>query len=179
MTTINLTRTNMEPPNEAERGVLNRFMAGFIDGLGDANKKSWRGFLRRLMNLEPGEIAQVEAKIPRNPKFHRKFFALLQLGFDAWEPGRKHKTYKGKPIAKNFENFREEITILAGFYEQTFDIRGRMKLRAKSISFANMEDPEFEQLYSSVADVLLEHVLAKYANRAEMDAVVDQVLGFV
>ncbi len=121
----------------------------------------------------------LEVVQPRNPKFHRKFFALLNLGFEAWEPGRKHKTHKGIPVSKNFEQFREDITILAGFYEQTFDLHGRLKLKAKSISFAKMEEPEFEQLYSAVADVLLEHVLTKYAGREELDSVVNQLMGFL
>ena len=54
-----------------------------------------------------------------------------------------------------------------------------MKLKARSISFANMEQPEFEELYSAVADVLLEHVLSNYANRAQLDEVVNKVMGFL
>jgi len=179
MSKITVQRTDRAMPQGVSLDYVRELLFGIFDGFGDNSRKAWRGLWRRLINFEPGEMVQVEFIVPRNPKFHRKFFALLQVGYDAWEPGRKHKTHKGMPVAKNFEQFREDITILAGFYEQTFDLQGRMTLRAKSISFANMEDPEFEQLYSAVADVLLQHILTKYAGREELDNVVNQVLGFL
>jgi hypothetical protein len=104
--------------------------------------------------------------------------ALLNVGFDMWEPKRKRKSYKGMPIEKNFDQFREDITILAGFYEQTFNLKGEMKMRAKSISFANMEDDEFSELYEAVLTVLLREVCTKYAGRDELDAVVNRVMDF-
>lgn len=177
MSKITVLRTDKAMP--ANLGAARELLFGALDGFGEVSKKAWRGLWRRIARLEPGEIINVEASIPRNPRFHRKFFALLNVGFDAWEPSRKHKTYKGRPVEKNFEAFREEVTILAGYYEQTFDIHGRMRLRARSIAFARMEEPEFEELYSAVANVLLQHVLTRYANREELDAVVEQIMGFV
>lgn len=123
-------------------------------------------------------MLRIEMVIPRNAKFHRKYFALLNVGFDAWEPPRQRKTYKGIPVQKNFEQFREDITIAAGFYERTFDLKGRMKLKAKSIAFAKMDDAEFEKVYSAVADVLLEQVLTTYAGRDELDEIVEKVMRF-
>jgi hypothetical protein len=143
-------------------------------------KRAWRRILEAMvMSLGPGEMAQADMKFPRNPKFHRKFFALLQVGFDAWEPARQRKTYKGRPMEKNFDQFREDVTILSGHYVQTFDLKGRMVLRAKSISFGSMDDAEFEEVYSSVADVLLRDVLSTYAGRDELDAVVEKMMGFL
>ncbi len=179
MTTINLVKTNMSPPTERDRDVLRQFLTGYIDGFSTDDKRGWRRFLKRLMGMEPGELARIEAVVPRNSKFHRKFFALLTLGFDAWEPPRKRQSYKGHPVQKNFERFREDVTIAAGFYEQTFDLKGRMQLRAKSISFAKMDDAEFEMLYSAVANVLLAGVLVNYSGRDELDEVVEKLLGFV
>lgn len=179
MTTINLMKTDMSPPTAQDRDVLRQFLTGYIDGMSQDDKRSWRRFLKRLMSMEPGELARIEAVVPRNSKFHRKFFALLDLGFDAWEPPRKRQNYKGHPVQKNFERFREDLTIAAGFYEQTFDLKGRLQLRAKSISFANMDDAEFEKVYSAVADVLLAGVLVNYSGRDELDVVVNQILGFV
>jgi hypothetical protein len=166
-------------PNDNDLGAVRDFLFKCFDGFLDDDKKSWRRFWKRFIDLEPGEIAQAEFTIPRNYRFHKKLFALLQVGFDAWEPDRVRKSYKGRAMEKNREQFREDIIILAGFYEQTFDLKGRMRIRAKSISFANMDDAEFEQLYSAVATVLLCEVLKTYKDRAELDAVVDRVLGFV
>lgn len=177
MTKITILRTNEPMPASLDSARVLLF--GALDGFGEASKKAWRKLWRRIINLEPGEIVNVEAAIPRNPKFHRRFFALLNIGFDAWEPPRKHKTHKGRIVQKNFDQFREDILILAGFYEQTFDLLGRMKIRAKSISFANMDEAEFEAVYSAVVDVLLREALRTYSGREQVDEVVDRIMGFL
>ncbi|MEI8609968.1 DUF1367 family protein [Enterovibrio sp. Hal110] len=33
-----------------------------------------------------GTVLEAHFKVTRNPKFHRKYFALLNLGFDYWSP---------------------------------------------------------------------------------------------
>jgi len=147
--------------------------------MSERDQAAYVRFRSRLKNAEPGEVIEIDAKLPRNSRFHRKFFALLNLGFEHWEPGRKHKQYKGVPVAKNFEHFRKEVVILAGFYEQTFDLEGNMKLEAKSISFASMEEPEFEEVFSAVANVLLEKVFITYKDRKELDEVLQKVMGFL
>lgn len=178
MSKITISRTRQELPAEPVLAGVREFLFGVVDGFGQQDKSAWRRFWKRIARAEAGEMFQVEAVAPRNGKFHRKFFALLTVGFDAWEPDRMRKSYKGMPVEKNFEQFREDITILAGYYTQTFDLKGRLVLRAKSISFAAMDDTEFEALYSAVVDVLLARVCTQYAGRAELDRVVEQVIGF-
>ncbi len=152
---------------------------GKLEGLGDSDKLAYERFKSRLKNLEAGELCEIDVKLPRNSKYHRKYFALLNLGFENWDAGRKNKTYKGVEVQKNFDRFREDITILAGYYEQVFDINGKMKLVAKSISFGSMEQDEFEMLYSATINVLLDKVFTKYAGRAEVDEVIEQLMRFV
>ncbi|ADE12163.1 DUF1367 family protein [Sideroxydans lithotrophicus] len=175
-----ITRTNEPMPSEAlELSGVRRVLFECFKGTNPEEDKAWHRFWHRLKALDAGEISFLEFIIPRNGKFHRKFFAMLDVGFDAWEPNRVRKSYKGRAMEKNREQFREDIIILAGFYEQTFDLKGRMRIRAKSIAFANMDDTEFEQLYSAVATVLLREVLKTYKDRAELDAVVDRMMGFI
>lgn len=121
--------------------------------------------------------AGVKAKIARhnNLQFHRKMFALANLAFDAWEPAAKE--YKGIPIAKNFDQFREDITILAGFYETRIRLNGEVRFIAKSWSFASMADDEKEKLYSEIINVVLTRILTNYT-REDLDNVVEQVLRF-
>ncbi len=121
----------------------------------------------------------VRAKITkvRNIKYHRKFFALLNVGFDAWEPPHA-EGYRGEPIQKQFERFRKDVTVLAGFYEPVYSMKGEVRLEAKSISFGSMEETEFDALYGKVADVLLQRVLKNYT-RDDLDRVVEEILRFV
>jgi len=178
MSRITIVRTGFPWPISAVAEAVSGFLFGCLCGMSDADKKMWKRLWTQIKRMDAGEIFTVEFIFQRNPKFHRKMFALFQVGFDAWEPDRKHKTHKGKPVEKNFERFRSDITILAGYYDQVFDLKGRMKLEAKSISFAKMVQDEFEQLYSAVIDVLLREVCTKYAGREELDSVVEQILNF-
>jgi len=179
MAKFTILRTNIALPDDKGLEGARTLLFGALDGMGDEARKAWRRFWGRMIKMEPGELVEVSMTFSRNPDFHRKFFALLNLGFEAWDPGRKHKTYRGEPVRKDFDRFREDVTILAGHYEQTFHLDGTMTLQAKSISFASMDDVEFERVYSSVADVLLEKVLTKYAGRADLDRVVGELLRFL
>ena len=126
--------------------------------------------------LKVGDVVSADIKKPRNYDFHRKWFALLALGFDYFEP--EDHEYKGKPVEKNFERFRHDITILAGYYTFVNDIRGEPKAQAKSVSFGSMSQDEFESLYSKTIDVLLKYVLKNYTEE-ELRIAVDQIVGFV
>jgi hypothetical protein len=145
-----------------------------------------KGFLYPADELEAEKIAKVragvlvraEVKQVRNAMFHRKFFALLRVGFDAFEVPAGTE-YKGFPVQKDFEQFREDVIIAAGFFTVSYRINGDARVKAKSISFARMKPEDFERLYSQVANVLLQKVLAHYQNRANLDNVVNQMLGFV
>lgn len=112
---------------------------------------------------------------PRNLQFHRKFFALLDVAFDAWEPSPVE--YKGQVIEKNRQRFRKDLIILAGFGEPIFNIKGEVRYEAKSISFAKMNSEDFENLYSKVIDVILRRILTNYT-RDDLDQVVQKVLNF-
>ena len=179
MSRVMIVRNNQVLPPESILANVRAFLFGVFDGWRKDDKAGWRKIWKRLMSLEDGEFAEIEFVVPRNPKFHRKFFGLLNFAFDAWEPDRVRKSYKGRPVAKNFDQFREDVLILSGYSEQTFDLKGNMKLKAKSISFAKMDDAEFEQVYSAVVDVILADVLKTYANREELEEVVQRVMGFV
>lgn len=178
MSEITVTRTNINLPTEEELVGVRKFLFECFRGATEKDDKAWQRVWRRIKNFDPGEITFLQFIIPRNGKFHRKFFALLQVGYDSWEPTRKHKSYKGMAVEKNFEQFREDITILAGFYVQTFNLKGELRTRAKSIKFARMEEPEFEELYQAVVTVLLREVCTMYAGREELDAVVNRVISF-
>ena len=145
MSGITITRTNIALPTEAELQAVRTVLFECLKGTTEVENRAWRRWWKRVINFDPGEISFLKFIIPRNGKFHRKFFALMNVGYDCWEPKRKHKSYKGIPIEKNRDQFREDITILAGFYEQTFNLKGEMRMRAKSISFASMEDDEFSE----------------------------------
>ena len=125
--------------------------------------------------------APVRAKLARarNLQFHRKVFALFKLAFDSWEPGDT-KEYKGRHVEKNFDRFRKDLLILAGFYKATYNIKGDVRLEAESISFASMSEDRFQQVFKAVLNVVWKHVLqqAGYKSEADVERVVEELLRF-
>jgi len=149
--------------------VLTKAQGGYLIPADDASREV-------VAKWKLGQGVRVEAKKIRNYEFHKKFFALLDIGFDAFEPPEQE--YKGLPVVKNRKRFRKDCIIAAGFYDLVVDLNGNAHAEAKSISFANMDDNEFELVYSAVADVLLQKVLRNYS-RDDLDRVVDEIMGFV
>lgn len=158
---------------------LVKMSTGGLRGFRQDDDRAWKRFKGWVKRLEPGEFFTLSYRRPRNVKLHRKFFAMLNYAFEHWEPerARKRLTYKGAPIEKNFEAFREQVTILAGFYEQAFDLTGRMTLRARSIAFDKMDDDEFARLYEAVFDVLWKHVFINHT-REDLEGVIAKLEGF-
>ena len=117
-----------------------------------------------------GEFKQI-----RNYRFLKKYMALMNIGYDAFDP--EIVEHKGHVVAKNFDRFRKDITILAGYFTYTSDINGNVKAAAKSISFGKMEEEDFNKLYSKTIDVLLAKVLGNYT-KDDLERVVEQVLNF-
>lgn len=116
---------------------------------------------------------------PRNSQFHRKFFAMLDVGFDAWEPPDEVE-FHGKKynVEKNRERFRKDLIIAAGYYDTVVNFRGDVRAEAKSISFASMDEDEFGELYNAVQNVLLKNILKNYTED-DLDIVVEQMMGFL
>ena len=71
--------------------------------------------------------------------------------------------YRKVHAVKSFESFRGEVTILAGYYEQTFTLNGEaFKLVPQSLSYDKMSPEEREIYYNQVCDVGLEKILSNY-----------------
>lgn len=125
--------------------------------------------------MPPNTEFKAELTRPRNYKFHKKFFTLLDVAFEAWNGPVVE--YKGQLVRKNLKRFRKDITILCGHYEIVVNLNGDIRKEAKSISFANMDQDEFEALYSTAIDVILGKVLTHYT-RDDLDEQVNRILGF-
>lgn len=131
-----------------------------------------------IKGIMPGIPVRVKISQPRNAKFHAKFFALLNTGYEYWEP--PVQSWQGHQAVKNFEVYREQVTILAGYREVTYNLDGSVKVVAKSISFAKMGEPEFQKLYSAVYDVIWKKVMSVIAGwtQADMDRAIDGMMSY-
>ncbi len=107
-----------------------------------------------LRKVKVGSVVKARIVQPRNVKFHRKFFAMINAAWDSL-------TERQRTNLRSKEAFREQLLIVSGFSEPVFDLNGRKFLeRAKSISFAKMDEPAFNEVYDRVLDTILTILIA-------------------
>ena len=155
----------------------------------------------------------------RNPAFHRRFFALLNLGFEYWEPTggaissneRKlvtgyakflssyggnesalldaaeqyleqiasRRVTNGISLCKSFDAYRAWVTVEAGHYDAIRLPDDTLRKHPRSISFSNMDEIEFQQLYKAVLDVLWRWILSRsFRDQREAENAAAQLLSF-
>ncbi len=132
-----------------------------------------------LRSIKTGSVLRVKINRVRNPKFHRKYFALLNYAYSVWSELVPEREWRGRQVVTTFERFRKEVQIMAGHYEPVWTITGEMRLEPKTISFAGLDEEGFESLYSTVINVLIQKVLVGTGVTEEkLRHYVDQVLAF-
>lgn len=131
--------------------------------------------LEKVIGLPTGTGVRAKISKMRNYQFHKKFFALLQIGYEAFDPPKIF--HKGVEIQKSQERFRKDCIIMAGYYDTVVNLKGEVRAEAKSISFGNMSQDEFEKLYNAVCNVLLQRVLTNYT-KSDLDEVVEKIINF-
>ena len=129
----------------------------------------------QLDTLKSGVLLECKVTKKRNSQFHRKYLALLNIGFECFEPVETE--YKGNPVTKNFNRFRKDIIIATGRYDVVARLDGTVKAEAHSMSFNKMDDVEFERLYSDTINVLLQRVMKNHTADS-IDHWVNQILNF-
>lgn len=131
-----------------------------------------------LQKMKSGALVFADIKQPRNPLFHRKFFALLNFGFEYYNPPEVE--YNGIKSVKSFEVFRKEVVIRAGYFTVTTDIKGNTRLEAESLSFSNMEETKFTELYRAAFNVIWALVLSGVKGMTEeiVENTINQIMSF-
>ena len=130
------------------KGLFKRTYSGFEPS--DENSQ------KIMKRYKFGELAELENTIKRNLKFHKKFFAVLNL------------TFQNQDYTDNEKTFRKIVIIEAGYYHWIELVDGSKQKEANSISFENMDDIEFEDLYHHVFKVCLK-ILGLKSEELEME----------
>ncbi len=120
--------------------------------------------LEKTTKFKTGEMYTVEIKRTRNPAFHRKMFAFLNFCYSHWSGDHTFL----EPTAQ-FDEFRRQLTILAGYYDAVFDLKGNPMPKAKSLSYAQMSPETFEQCYNAMINAAMQNIFnpndTKYYNQ--------------
>ena len=134
---------------------------------------------QKLATMKVGQGVKVTVTHFYNLRFHRKLFCLFRLAFDAWEPAEP-VVYEGQAVAKDFQRFRKDLTILAGYYDVAPRLNGKVALEARSLAFERMNDGEKQGVYRAVLSTIWERVLryARYENPEQVEQIVERMMGF-
>lgn len=123
----------------------------------------------KVIKIRPGEVYRAKVTMPRNIKFHRKFFALLNLTLENLPEDFRLVTATGQQVpVKTTKDLLWLIKMETGHYEKRVTLRGDITYEAKSISFARMDQSEFEDFYNSAVNVILQYILP-YTEQEELE----------
>jgi len=109
----------------------------------------------KLIKFKTGESYEIEIKLSRNPAFLRKVFAFFNFCFDHWDGTKVHE--HASP-AQQFDTFRKDLTILAGFYTQRVRLDGSFRTEAESLSFGSMTEERFQECYTALTRAAMKHI---------------------
>lgn len=122
--------------------------------------------------MRDGEPYRVKVSMPRNIRFHKKFFALLNLVFDNLPEYIPTKTPDGEPIQiRTTEDLLWHIKMQVGHYTTRVTLGGKIVHEADSISFASMDEAEFQDFYDRAMAVILKYFLPE-TNREEIEEMI-------
>lgn len=101
--------------------------------------------LEEKKKLKIGNEYKTVITNPRNIGFHKKYFALLNLG------------HQNSRLDVSFDFYRAYVIMKAGYAKTASTPNGTIFL-PESISFASMEQDVFELLYSRSIDVIIKDI---------------------
>jgi len=98
-----------------------------------------------LDRVPAGSVIGGEFKLVRNAAHHRKAFALL------------HKMFANQDRYTDFDRFYDFVKIAAGIVATVIGPDGQVFYKLKSLSFADMDQLEFDAVYQKIITVAVEH----------------------
>lgn len=154
--------------------IFQKGATGLIPACEEANE--W------LRKKKIGATILVEPREPRNGPFFRKWWSLVTLGYEHWSDSVATIEYKGQRVLPEFDRFRKDVTILAGFYRAVVNLKGEVRIEPESLKWASMTEDTFTKLYDATIQVLLQKVfngtVCKSWTEAELRSVVAQVMEY-
>lgn len=116
-----------------------------------------------IANLPTDMTLKAVITIPRNYEHLSKFFALLDV------------VYEQQEVYATRISFRAAITVALGHGETVMLPDGRTIIIPKSISFAKMDQTEFNEFYDGAVRLILEKIIPG-VNREELEREVLEIL---
>ncbi|HEY8606609.1 MAG TPA: DUF1367 family protein [Noviherbaspirillum sp.] len=121
--------------SQEQRQALRMALFELIDGLSDADKKTWRRLWNWVMQATAGEILSIETWTPRNSRFHRRHMKI------------EAEVFKSQERITGFEQFRTWLKIGAGFVDWMAGPKGGVVPVPRSISYKKCDEDTMRQFH--------------------------------
>jgi hypothetical protein len=132
-----------------------------------------------LRRYKAGSTVRADIAEMRNGAYFRKWWVLAKFAFDVWCETVPQREYQGVAVQPDFERFRRDLIILAGFFRPVFAASGELRLEPESLKWSKMNEERFDKLYSATINVVLEKLLPKGRySEVELRALVDRTMEF-
>jgi hypothetical protein len=109
--------------------------SGKLVGFTEKDKRAYGRFRKMVEELGPGELAELQAWFPRNPKLHRLHFGFLGAVYNAQE------------FFLSPDDFRAWATIGAGFVSYVPAKDGGVIAIPASLSYRSLDDEQFADVH--------------------------------
>ena len=109
----------------------------------------------RMSRIKTGLIYEIDIKggEKRNRGYHGKVFAFMSWCFQYWCANNTEVEFQCE--SAQFDYFRKLLAIQAGYYDYVVDLNGATMIQARSISYDNMSQEEFEQFGSAIINAAI------------------------
>ena len=118
-------------------------------------------------SIKAGVPYAFDFKKKRNGKFHNKYFAMLDVVLhhtEHWE---------------NVEQIRKRLLIQIGHFDMIWDaVSQELVPEAKSMSFASMDEVEFNRIYQDSLTVILKHYMPPNWDTALFESAMNSIMDF-
>ncbi len=121
------------------------YMIRTQSGLTPADRNEWDELAGNRIKM--GEDCKCTITKPRNLKFHRKYFAMINEAFEMQDS------------FTNRDHWRDAVLIAAGFCETFITHEGNVNYKPKSISFARCDETKFNRVYNQTIQAICDHWL--------------------
>ena len=166
MSAITIMRTDQAMP--ASLDAVSQFLFGAFDGFNRDDRRAWRSFWKRVRGMEPGELALIEARLPRSGPYHRRHFAIVNAVFDAQERFQSD------------EQFLLWLKVGASWVDWVPGAKGGIVPLPRSISYAKADQAEFMKYHEAVMAFLRDGHAARFLWKHlgdQADEMMETILG--
>jgi hypothetical protein len=136
----------------------------YLTRQGDTFKPLSENDFDNLKRIKEGAIIYVDYKKPRNPLFHNKFMSMIRVVYNNQE---RYPTFEGV-----LNVFKVELG-----HCDTFEYDSHEVKIPRSISFAAMDELEFNKFYDQAVTFALSHFLPT-TSRHELEMYVTQIASY-